>query len=333
MAIMSFLIILSVLVLVHELGHFIAAKKLKVKVDEFGFGYPPRLLGIKKKGTIYSLNWLPFGGFVRMRGEDLNAGKGSFAKKSKKARLAILLAGISMNFLLGVMLFGAIYTKTGIPEKVNYLLVTQVAVDSPASRAGIKIKDKLVEFNEAQKFIDYINQNRGQAVRLKLSDREVTVMPRLEAETPVGQGALGVGITDVDIVLYPVWQRPFRGMWVGLKEAVLWGKEIVMSLTKINSKNVAGPIGIYQISKAAAKEGWLATLQFMAILSINLAVLNLLPLPALDGGRIFFILIEIIIRKKIKPRIEQAVHMAGMLLLIGLMVLVTIGDIKRLIGS
>jgi regulator of sigma E protease len=334
MAILSFLIILSILILVHELGHFLMAKKFGIKVEEFGFGYPPRLLGFKKQGTVYSLNLLPFGGFLRLKGEDLAAGKNSFAGKPKRVRLLVLLAGAVMNFLLGVALFAAIYTRLGIPEKVDYLVVTAVAKDSPAEQAGIKLEDKLIDFSNTDKFIAFINEHRGQEVRLRLKDgREVLVTPRLAEVTPQGEGALGVAITNVDVVLYPLWQRPFRGMWFGLKEAVGWGKEILNSLTKINAKDVAGPVGIYEISKDVTKQGWIAILRFVAILSVNLSILNLLPLPALDGGRLIFIGIEAVTRRRVKPKIEQAIHLAGIILLIGLMVLVTINDVRRLLGA
>lgn len=334
MAILSFLIILSILILVHELGHFLMAKRYRIKVEEFGFGYPPRFFGVKKRGTIYSLNFLPFGGFVRLKGEDLAAGKNSFAGKPKRVRSLVLLAGVAMNFLLGVVLFAVIYTRLGIPEKVDYLVVIDVAKDSPAEEAGIKLEDKLIDFKETDKFIDFINEHRGKEVRLRLKDgREVLVVPRLAEDTPQGQGALGVAIINVDVVLYPIWQRPFRGMWFGLKEAVGWGKEILWSLAKINAKDVAGPIGIYEISKDVTKQGWIAILRFVAILSVNLSILNLLPLPALDGGRLIFIGIEAVMKKRVKPEWEQMIHLAGIALLIGLMVLVTINDVRRLLGA
>jgi len=340
-AILSFLIILSILILVHEVGHFLMARRYGIKVEEFGFGYPPRLIGIKRQGVIWSLNLLPFGAFVRLLGEDSEKQvkgksnlKRAFFNQTKKVRSLVLLAGVAMNFLLGVVLFAAIYTRLGIPEKVDYLVVTDVAKDSPAEEAGIKLEDKLIDFKEMDKFIDFINEHRGKEVRLKLKDgREVLVTPRLVAVTPQGEGALGVAITNVDVVLYPLWQRPFRGMWFGVKEALAWGKEIVTSLTKINAQNVAGPVGIYEISKDVTKQGFLAILRFMAILSVNLSILNLLPLPALDGGRLIFIGIEAVRKKRFKPEWEQAIHLAGIILLIGLMVLVTINDVKRLIGS
>jgi regulator of sigma E protease len=245
-----------------------------------------------------------------------------------------------MNFLLGVVLFAAVYTKMGIPEPVNYLTVTGVAAGSPAEQAGILAGDKLIEFNENQEFVDYINARRGETVTLKLENREVEIVPRLAEDTPRGQGALGVGITNIDYVQYPFWQRPIRGAWLGLKEALAWGREILSSLGQMvvkltqgeAPKDVAGPVGIYEISKSASAQGLLAVFQFTGILSINLAILNLLPLPALDGGRLFFILTEAITKKRANPKFEQAVHLVGMALLIGLMILVTINDVRRLIG-
>jgi regulator of sigma E protease len=356
-SIILFLIILSILILVHELGHFFMARKFGIKIEELGLGYPPRLWGKRKGETTYSVNWLPFGGFVKMLGEDSDEQvkdksqlKRAFFKQKKRVRITVLMAGVIMNFLLGVVLFAAIYTKLGIPEEVDYLVITRVAEGSPAEAVGLKPEDKVVGMEGLvwpeketviKDFVEYVNQHRGEEIRLKLEDgQEIGVVPRLEAETPEGQGALGVGITNVDAVLYPYWQRPFRGVWVGLKEAMAWSKEIVVSLGGMFyglfkgevPKDVAGPVGIYEISKHVTREGFLATLQFVAILSVNLSILNLLPIPALDGGRLFFIVIESITRKRVKPEVEQVFHLIGIALIIGLMVLVTINDIRRLVG-
>jgi len=339
-SILTFLIILSVLIFVHELGHFLSAKKHGIKVEEFGFGYPPRIFGLNRGGTIYSLNLLPFGGFVRMLGEDQAQGGRSFYVQPKLIRLIVLLAGVTMNFLLGVVLFGAVYAKLGIPEPVDYLTVTLVASGSPAETVGIKVKDKITGFADTQAFIDYVNARRGEAISLEVNGRPLQAAPRLIEATPEGQGALGVGITNVDFVFYPVWQRPVRGVIYGTKEAWGWGREILSSLKTLVSRlargevprEVAGPVGIYEVSKSAGAQGFLAVLQFTGILSINLAILNLLPLPALDGGRVLFIIIETIRGKRVKPQLEQAVHLTGMLFLIGLMVLITINDVRRLFG-
>jgi len=343
-SILTFLIILSVLILVHELGHFWSAKRHGIKIEEFGFGYPPRLFGSKIGDTVYSLNLLPFGGFVRMLGEDQAAGNRSFFVQKKSVRMLVLLAGVTMNFLLGVVLFGAIYTKLGIPEPVDYLTVTNVIPGSPAEQAGIKAEDRITGFKDSQEFIDYINQNRGVTVKLTIVYSDVTqiveVVPRQASDTPEGQGALGVAITNIDFVQYPLWQRPFRGMALGVKEAFAWGREILKALGQTVARliqgekpqDVAGPVGIYQISKSAGEQGLLAVFQFTGILSINLAILNLLPLPALDGGRLVFVIIEAVFRRRVKPRFEQAIHLVGMVLLIGFMVLITVNDIHRLVA-
>jgi len=362
LSIISFLIILSVLVLVHELGHFWMGRKFGVKIEEFGLGYPPRALSKKIGETIYSLNWLPLGGFVKLLGENgeeegkkLSKAelKRAFFTQKKRVRILILITGVVMNFLLGVVLFAAIYTKIGIPEEVDYLKVLRTAEGSPADIAGLKAGDKIIGIKDkdnvfqgdkkelTNRFIEVVNNKRGEEIRFVLDEgKEVIIVPRLKENTPEGQGALGVSITNVDLVQYPYWQRPFRGVWVGLKEAGAWGKDILMSLKMMivrgiqgeAPKDVAGPIGIYQISKSVVEEGILTILQFVAILSINLAVLNLLPIPALDGGRLLFIAIETIFRKKVSQRIEQTIHLVGMVILLSLMALVTINDVRRLIG-
>ncbi|MEA3355320.1 MAG: M50 family metallopeptidase [Patescibacteria group bacterium] len=347
-SVITFIIILSILVLIHELGHFLVARKFGVKVEEFGIGYPPRIWGKKIGETIYSVNWLPFGGFVRMLGEDSGEQvsnkkdlKKAFFNQTKRVRIMVLMAGVVMNFLLGVVLFGAIYTKIGIPEKVDYLVITGVVEGSPAEKIGLKVNDKIVNAGSINEFIDSIGAYGGKEYELELLDgRKLGVKPRTKEETPEGQGSLGITISNVDMVMYPYWQRPFRGILTGLKEAIAWGGEIVKSLGLMIvrlfkgdvPKDVAGVVGIYQISKNVSQEGLIATLQFMAILSINLSILNLLPIPALDGGRLLFIAIEAIMKKRIKPQVEQVIHLVGMALLLALMVLITIGDVKRLMG-
>ena len=360
-ALITFIIILSILVLVHEIGHFVMARKLGIKIEEFGLGYPPRIWGKKIKGTVYSLNWLPFGGFVKMLGEDPTTqdklrgassdNKHAFWAQKKRVRIAVLLAGVVMNFLLGVVLFGAIYTKLGIPELVDYVIVTGVSENSPAQVAGLTAEDKIIDVKghdwpednkqTLESFIDYVNQYKGKEVVFYLSDgSQRVVMPRIDNDIPEGEGALGVSITNMDYVVYPYWQMPFRGMMVGLNEATLWGKDILVSLGGMFyklfqgevPKDVAGPVGIYQISKGVSQQGLLAILQFVAILSINLSILNLLPLPALDGGRLVFVDIEAITRRRIKPAWEQMIHLMGIVVLIGLMVLITINDVRRLLG-
>lgn len=354
--IIVFFIILSIVVLVHELGHFFAAKKNKVKVEEFGFGYPPRVFAKKIGETVYSLNALPFGGFVRLFGEqeaDLNLAdkvlekvkRRAFYQKGKKQRIAVIVAGVLMNFLLGAAAFSLVYSLIGIPEQVDYIVVNDIIAGSPAESAGLKIDTRVDAVNgrrvfNPSEFKEIIEENKGKEVVLGTLERsgdkrgwinrqEVRLTPREnQAED---EGAVGILIANYDNIFYPIWQMPFRGAWVGIKEAVAWGAMMIAGVWTIFSQlaargtvpPVAGPIGIYQITSSVSKQGFLALVKFTGILSINLAVINILPFPALDGGRLLFVFLEKAIGRKIKPVIEQWVNFVGMVILLSLMLLVT----------
>jgi len=348
LTLITFLLVLSVLVLVHEFGHFLAAKKTGIKVEEFGLGYPPRLFGKKFRGTLYSLNWLPFGGFVRLYGEQTDKkikGQDAFCQKNKKTRSLVLLAGVFFNFLLAIVVFAVVYSIIGIPTKSNQVTVVGVVPGSPAEEAGLKSGDVIKEFNqqplkESSDLINLTNENLGQSVTLKIQSGEVNLVPR--EETAQGEGPLGVVVSDVEMKKYPLWQMPFRGIIEGTKEALSWLVLIVRALagmffnlfTKgIIPQDVAGPVGIFQITGMVAQTGFLNVLQFIGILSINLAVVNLLPLPALDGGRLLYIFIyEGLFRRKSTPAIEGLVNTIGIVFLFSLIILITFNDVKRLIG-
>lgn len=349
---------LSVLILVHEYGHFFMAKLFKMRVDEFGIGLPPRAKKLFTwRGTLFSLNWLPLGGFVKLFGEDMEdpaqaSSTEAFFNKLIWQRAGVLSAGVIMNFLLGVFAFGIVYTYLGIPTKTEKVFVVEVAKDTPAELSGIKVDSEIkkitfenndIPFVGVDGFIKAVEPLKGKEVELTLADKKgqestVKIVPRLNP--PEGEGALGVALSNIEMKMYPVWQRPFRGMVVGLTEAWAWGKEITTSLGTLLwgivtgkgvPKDVSGPIGIYQVSKQVYKIGWVAVLQFMAILSVNLAILNIMPFPALDGGRIFFLGVEMIIGKKLKNKVEGYVHTTGMVFLLGLMVLITVRDVIKLI--
>jgi regulator of sigma E protease len=348
MQIIVFVLILSVLVLIHELGHYMAAKFFKMRVDEFGIGLPPRAKGLFTKwGTLFSLNWIPLGGFVKLYGEDPDdeiqaKDSQAFFNKPIPQRAAVLLAGVFMNFLLGVLAFGAVYTYLGIPTKTDKVFVVEVAKDSPAELASIKAKEEILGFANVDDFVKKIDGLKGTNVKLEVKDekgviRTVEVMPRVNP--PAGQGGLGVALSNIEMKMYPIWERPFRGVWVGLQEAWAWGKEIAGGLGTVLwgivtgkglPKDMAGPVGIYQVSKQAYTMGVIAVVQFMAILSINLAILNVMPFPALDGGRLFFLIVEMVIGKRLKNKFEGYVHTAGMALLLLLMAVVTVRDIIKL---
>jgi regulator of sigma E protease len=357
MQLVVFVLMLSVLILIHELGHFLVARLFKMKVEEFGIGLPPRAKKLfKHKGTLFSLNWLPLGGFVRLYGEDMEnpeqaASPEAFFNKPMWQRAAVFFAGVIMNFALGVVVFGVVYSYLGIPTKTDKVIIVEVAKDSPAEVSGIVVesqvkkiiyKNKEVPFVGIEGFIKQIDSLKGKEAELLLENKQgvestVKITPRISP--PEGQGALGVALSSIEMKKFPWWQTPFRGASVGLEEAWGWGKEIASNLGIILynlvtgkglPKDVAGPVGIYQVSKEVYKVGWLAVLQFMGILSVNLAILNIMPFPALDGGRVAFLGIEKIIGKRRKNLIEGYVNTAGMFLLLSLMVLITVKDVIKL---
>ena len=367
--IITFLLVLSLVVLIHELGHFLAAKMFGVKVHEFGFGYPPRMIGIyknlknrwkivqnqdvddKAKGTVYSINWLPFGGFVRMFGEFENDAMGSksdqaFFNKKKRQRAIIILAGVFMNIVLAVVLFSTIYSISGIPEEVDYITVGAVAPGSPADTAGFEMGDVVkgidgVMLSETSDFVENVQDKGGQevSVLVERDGRELDLLVTPRENPPANEGAVGVIISKYDNVFYPAWEMPFRGAWVGIQEAYGWTRMMIEGIGTMigmlfagDRPEVTGPVGIYEITSNVAQQGIFPLMKFVGILSINLAVVNALPFPALDGGRFVFIMLEGVIGRKVKPKIEAYINMAGMLFLIGLMVLVTIGDVMRLMG-
>ena len=360
MGLIVFVIVLSFLVIIHELGHFITAKWSGMKVEEFGLGYPPKAktLFTDKAGTEYTINWLPFGGFVRLYGEDGVAdkkikGKSAFFDKPILQRLIVVLAGATVNFLFGVLAFGAIYSYVGIPTEFDYIQVDGVSENSPAAEAGLgegdkivgyRVEDELVEVSDVSEFIELISEYRGKTVALVLREVEypIEVYVRTEEEIPEGQGSMGVVISNFGYVHYPVWQMPFRGMVVGTESAIEFGKLLVVALYDMGKDvvtmgkvpdEVAGPVGIVHAvqREGILEDGLLAIINFAAILSINLAIVNVLPFPALDGGRAMFLVVELVRGKRLEPKIERWFNTIGFLLLITLIVLVSIRDVGRVL--
>ena len=356
LTVISFLLVLSVLVLIHELGHFLTAKKLGIKVEEFGIGFPPRVFGKKIGETLYSVNLLPIGGFVKLYGED-NAGGGkiggggnvagdisrAFFARPLWQRMLVVTSGVIMNFILAVVIISSLFATQGVALPTEKVTISEVAKNSPADKAGIKKDDQIVKINGAnittpETFISETQKHKGKQVEITVlrngESRVVSLIPR--ENPPKGEGAMGVSISNIEIKKYTWWEAPFYGTLEAGKFSLLIAQglgQMVMDFATTGTKpeGVAGPIGVAQLTGEAVKVGVAAVLWFAALLSLNLAVLNILPIPALDGGRFFFMVIEMITRKKVSPRYEAIAHGVGLIVLLGLMALITALDVTRLI--
>ena len=350
-SVIVFIIFLSILVLVHELGHFWVAKRAGIWVEEFGFGIPPRIFGKKIGETIYSINLLPFGGFVRLHGESTDENvtkpKRAFLGKSIKVRSAVVIAGVVMNFVLAILAFSSVYTFTGIPETVDTgeVNVMSVVEGSPASETSLSSGDVVksvdgIEISSSQEFIDIIDDKKGSSVDLTVKkstgeEEKITLTPRVDP--PQGQGPIGVAISSskVEYRFPPFWQRPFLGAFYGFQEAIFWGGAITGGFIQIIGnlfagqvpRDIAGPAGLFVITSEAQQAGIIPLINLLGIISVNLAILNIVPFPALDGGRLLFIFIEKIFGKRIVPKVESAIHAVGLAVLVGLILLITIREV------
>lgn len=343
--ILSFFIVLSVLVIVHELGHFLVARRNGIIVEEFGFGYPPRLAVLfKRNGVLYTLNAIPFGGFVRMRGEDAEAGPESFTAQPKRVRAAVLLAGPAMNLLLAVLLF-TLSSLWGRPMPAPGAEITAIAPGSPAEQAGLLPGDVILEV--AGQAIaaptdltlltrEHLGRSMALTVRRAGQTLTVNIVPR--ADPPPGEGPMGVAVrSPVEVRSLPLGEAVMSGITstaVFVVGTLMLPVLLLRGLVPAEMARPIGPVGIAQLAGGAV-EFSVATgmafpiLQLMAILSAALAVTNLLPLPALDGGRLLFILIESIRGRRIDPAKEGIVHLIGMALLVTLMILITYQDVVQ----
>jgi len=357
LAIVVFVIILALLVLVHEWGHFRAARKFGIRVDEFGFGFPPKIFGKKYGETEYTLNWIPLGGFVKIFGEQRGEGEGdpnSFISKPVWQRMIVILAGVFMNWVLAVVLLtvGFLY---GLPQLVTdenaerardvSVAITQIAPNSPAKEAGFKVGDSITQLSfeeesvaiaEPEELQGFVNTHKGENILVDVErgkeTLEISVVPRVQV--PEGEGAMGIAMGKVGIVS-SVW---YKAPWDGLKTTALMTVAFVNGFYEIIKNlivtgeagvDIAGPIGIGQLTYQFTQLGLSHLIQFAAILSINLAIINALPIPALDGGRFVFLVIEAIKRSPVSEKMENAFQTAGIVFLILLMVAVTIKDILR----
>lgn len=352
LTILTFIVILSFLVFIHELGHFLVAKKFGMGVEEFGFGLPPRIWGKKVGETIYSINALPIGGFVRLTGEDQIENQSKppkdkaelkkyFWARPKRERIAVLLAGVTMNFVLAIIVISYIFTQ-GVFIPTERVHIEKVSEDSPAVTAGFIEKDVIISFadEEIKKTEDLINiaKTKGGetvSVVVKRGSEQLTLYITPRKDPPEGQGPLGIVISNLEEKKYPWYQAPFFGTIEALKLSYLMISSLVVLLFKLitfqpTEVEVAGPIGIAQVTGQAVKQGYMAVLQLTGLLSLNLAIFNVLPIPALDGGRLFFVIFERWLGRHVKPKVEAAIHQVGMVFLLALFVLVTLNDLRKL---
>lgn len=394
----TFVIILAILVLSHEWGHYWVAKKVGIYVEEFGFGLPPRAWGRKIGETLYSINWLPIGGFVRLYGEDAENESGykvdgkkiplsrAFFMQNPWARVAVVVAGVIMNFLLAVVVFSIVFGFSGLPGLGTRVQIYGTVPGSPADKAGLLAGDVVIQITESEdindngvldmysvgstdEFVDIVSDFSGKEMKMTivreqlyrdLDDSSKMLLNEVDEgvvgiiaqggepiellmtprdNPPENEGALGVQLGPEGVgVFYPGWQMPFRGSLQGLKEALAWigtilGMLVLIVKTLVGGslpEGVAGPVGIVQITGQVVRHGLIWRLNFLAMLSVNLAVMNMLPLPALDGGRLWFILYEAFTGKRVPVAIERRVHSIGMMLLLGLLAVVTVGDLGRI---
>lgn len=357
MSIIIFIIILSALIIVHELGHFLIAKRFGIRVDEFGLGFPPRVTKLFTwKGTPFTLNWLPFGGFVKIFGEN-PADKiedlvtDNFQSKNRGIQASVLVSGVVGNFLFAWLLISLGFIA-GLPAPANLSLpventrtvITTVLPLSPAATAGLKSGDVILSLSRGEIHSElapevaslFIAQStepitfsveRGGKISTKVVVPEESIIKdRL---------AVGISMDIIGIVKLP----PHKALWYGLKTTseltLLTGQAIGTFILEALSgradlASVTGPVGIVGMVSDVRELGLAYLLTFTALLSINLTIINLLPLPALDGGRLFFIGIEVVIRRSIPPRIFNMLNTVGFALLVLLMLVITIQDVRNI---
>ncbi|HEU5325544.1 MAG TPA: M50 family metallopeptidase [Candidatus Limnocylindria bacterium] len=364
----AFIGVLVVLVLVHELGHFVAAKRSGITVEEFGIGFPPRITSVTWHGTRYSLNWIPLGGFVKMLGEDGDveirrlrerglgdaeierAMDGAFNRRPVWIRVAVLLAGVAMNFVLAAALF-AIAFSMPVPFGKGPLQVASIQPDSPAS-TSLEVGDVITgadgeTFDRSADLTDYINERAGRPVVLQVQRDgnavDVAVTPRVvsERDRASGIGPVGFGYKPAEVGEDPpIADGPIDAIARGTGFAGTLAVQIPGGLADAvggllglnpNAGDARGPIGIAQETGEVLDSPLFNQLLFVGLLSVNLAVLNVLPFPPLDGGRIAVVLVEAVRRRRLPAEREALIYLTGFAVLIALVILISIQDIQRLI--
>ena len=350
-----FIATFTLIVAIHEFGHYASARLLGMKVLEFAFGFPPRLVGVRRGETEYTLNWIPFGGFVRILGQDdfsiKQEGVGdprAFTSKPWWAQALVLAAGVFMNFVLAFVILTIAFSIGGAKTASGNVSIVEVQPGSPALAAGIRPGDivRVIDgtpTRTTQAVVNIVTRaaERGRDVTLEIERGgaalpPITVTPR--ATPPPGQGPLGIKLDD----LTPTALAPPQAAG----QAVALIKEVVGQIVALpgqllsqraaptgGAPVVGGPIEIFRVTGQVSDQGLPAVLLLIGVLSVNLGVINIIPFPGLDGGRLFFVLLGAITRRRLSPQVEAAIHAVGFVLLIGLLIIVSIGDVRRAAGG
>ncbi len=345
--IIEFIIAFGLLMFIHEFGHFTAARLLKIEVEEFGFGFPPRLVKLFNwKGTDITLNWIPFGAFVRPKGENDPSIEGGLAAAKPWKRLVVLFAGPFMNLLLGVLLYSIVISAVGTSD-TSRVVIADVTDNSPAAQAGLMIGDEILSIdNNPMTGIDalreYVNSHGGEelAVQISRQDDELTIDVTPQFDTEYERYMLGVALGNPAMPVSWFQAVPFAVKLTADQsyQILMLPIQLIRGAIPAEQARLVSPVGVYSIysqvreQEAAAEAvtpglAILNILNFFGMISVVLGISNLLPIPALDGGRILFVLPELVIRKRVPARYENMIHFVGFTLLIGLMVFLMFQDI------
>lgn len=343
-SIISFVIVFSIVTLSHEFGHFIFSRRAGIKVLEMGLGFGPKLFCLIKEGTLYTINLFPLGGFIRIAGIDPSEEhkdekyslEQSYISKNPKQKFMSIFGGPVFNLILAFIIFYAMYTITGVPKDISNEIAT-IAPASPAHNIGLRPGDRILamsgeKITKMADAVSLIHKSAGKQIVMTI-DRHgktftVKAIPRLNKK-------LNIGL--IGFSLKPIYARtnPFNAFYESAKQVFISSALIIYTIGllivgKVSLLDLAGPVGIAQFTGQVAGEGIVPLLSFTAFLSINLGIINLLPIPALDGGRIVFILIEAVRKKAVDIELENKIHHIGLIALLSLMAVVTTNDIFRI---
>lgn len=346
LTIIIFILILGLLILVHEFGHFITAKLNNVKVEEFALGFPPRIFSIRRGGTRYSLNAIPIGGYVKILGEEeSNHEAGSLQNKKLSVKALIMVAGVTMNFILAIILMTLGFSLGMTPlvsdpatmagTKNSQVMVVYIQSDSPAAKIGLEPGNIINGFDSTSDLQQFTKTHLGQEVELSISKNQKTENTKVTLSQDQ-DAPLGVGLVPITKVKQPIYQAFITsitetGKAIGAIFVFLY--DIIKNVFTTGhageaAEGVVGPVGLFNFTAQAIKIGWIYVLQLIIILSINLGVINILPFPALDGGKVLFLGLEGLFRRKvIRTEIENIIHLIGFGLLILLLIAITYRDI------